>query len=158
MKRVKVNTRRILAGIVLTAASGSAYAFIDSYTVNREKLPDEAQEMLTQYFPKAKIGMIKVDRHLLKKTDYDVKLVDGTRIEFSNSGKWKVVDCNRREVPEELVPKTIRRYLNKNFMNRKVTMIEKKTAAYRVGLADGVVLKFDLLGSYKGVETIDDSK
>ena len=37
--------------------------------------------MITTYFPKAKISMIKVDKHLLKKTDYDVKLVNGTKIE-----------------------------------------------------------------------------
>ena len=72
---------------------GVAHAFIDKYTINRENLPEEALEMLDEYFPKAKVSMIKVDRHLLKKTDYDVKLVNGTKIEFSNAGKWQSVDC-----------------------------------------------------------------
>lgn len=90
---------------MLISATASAYAFIDSYTLNREKLPEEAREMLDTYFPKAKISNIKIDRHLLKKTDYDVKLVNGTKIEFSNSGKWKSVDCKKREVPEGLITK-----------------------------------------------------
>ena len=42
---------------------------------DRDDLPVTAQEMITTYFPKAKISMIKVDKHLLKKIDYDVKLV-----------------------------------------------------------------------------------
>ncbi len=43
--------------------------------------------------------MIKVDKHLLKKIDYDVKLVNGTKIEFNNSGEWTSVDCKRRVSP-----------------------------------------------------------
>ena len=71
----------------------SAYAFIDSYKIERKNLPEEAQQMLKDYFPKAKVSLIKVDRHLLKKTDYDVRLTNGTKIEFSNKGKWTSVDC-----------------------------------------------------------------
>ncbi|MDE5705469.1 PepSY-like domain-containing protein, partial [Muribaculum sp.] len=65
----------------------------DKYTLDRDNLPVKAQEMITTYFPKAKISMIKVDKHLLKKIDYDVKLVNGTKIEFNNSGEWTSVDC-----------------------------------------------------------------
>ena len=53
--------------------------------------------MLDEYFPKAKVNMIKVDRHLLKKTDYDVKLTNGTKIEFSNKGRTNV-DCKSKRV------------------------------------------------------------
>ena len=63
--------------------------------------------MLDEHFPKAKVSMIKVDKHLLKKTDYDVKLTNGTKIEFSNKGSWTSVNCGKREVPEALVPGTV---------------------------------------------------
>ncbi|MDE6339349.1 MAG: PepSY-like domain-containing protein, partial [Muribaculaceae bacterium] len=80
----------ILIAVMFTSLAG--YSF-DKYTINRSELPEKAQQFLTEHFPKAKVGMIKVDKHLLKKTDYDVKLVNGTKIEFSNSGKWTSVDC-----------------------------------------------------------------
>ena len=140
---------------MLTSVS-SAYAFIDSYTIDRDKLPTEAQEMLSEHFPKAKIGMIKVDRHLLKKADYEVRLVNGTTIEFNNKGKWRNVDCKNREVPATLVPKTIARSVTKNFPDVKITSIAKKSSGYEIGLSDGVVLRFDLLGIYKGVKAIED--
>lgn len=145
--------------LILTMVVGivcQSYAFIDSYTINREKLPEEAREMLDEYFPKAKIGMIKVDRHLLKKTDYDVRLVNGTTIEFSNKGKWKSVNCKNREVPEGLVMKPIRRYVDKNFSGLKIVKIRKKAAGYEIGLSDGVELKFNLLGSFTGVKEIEE--
>ena len=148
--------KKTLSALILAiAGAGSASAFIDSYSIKRESLPEEAQEMLSKYFPKAKVGMIKIDRHLLKKTDYDVKLVNGTKIEFSNAGKWKLVDCQNKEVPESLVPSTIRKYVKKNFSDVKITMIEKKTLNYLIGLSDGVVLKFDLLGTFNGVDSME---
>ena len=70
----------LLTLIMVAVCASSAFAIFDKYTINREQLPDNAREMLDKYFPKAKVGMIKIDKHLLKKTDYDVKLVNGTKI------------------------------------------------------------------------------
>lgn len=142
----------ILFLLLLITSAGAAYAFIDSYTLDRKNLPEPAREMLDKYFPKAKVGMIKVDRHLLKKTDYDVRLVNGTTIEFSNSGKWKSVDCKTREVPEGLVMKPIRNYVTKNCNGAKIVRIVKKSSGYVIGLSDGIELKFNLLGQIKSAK------
>lgn len=139
----------IISLLMLITATASAYAFIDSYTLSREKLPEEAREMLDTYFPKAKISNIKIDRHLLKKTDYDVNLVNGTKIEFSNSGKWKSVDCKKREVPEGLITKPIRNYTKKHYSDSKIVRVVKKSSGYEIGLSDGTELKFNLLGGFK---------
>lgn len=128
----------------------SAYAFIDSYKVDRKNLPEEAQQMLKDYFPKAKVSLIKVDRHLLKKTDYDVRLTNGTKIEFSNKGKWTSVDCGSKALPDELVPKTIRNYVEKNYSDVKIVSIRKRNAGYDIGLSDNIELRFNLLGQFKG--------
>lgn len=130
----------------------SAYAFIDSYKVDRKNLPEEAQQMLEDYFPKAKVSLIKVDRHLLKKTDYDVRLTNGTKIEFSNKGKWTSVDCGSKALPDELVPKTIRNYVEKNYSDVKIVSIRKRNAGYDIGLSDNIELRFNLLGQFKGVK------
>lgn len=150
MKRI-ILLLALVAGIVC-----QSYAFLDKYTLNREELPEAAQEMLKEYFPKAKVGMIKVDRHLLKKTDYDVRLVNGTTIEFNNKGKWTSVDCKKREVPDGLVMKPIKRYVDKNYSGMKIVKIRKKVSGYEIGLSDGVELKFNLLGSFTGVAGIED--
>ena len=134
----------------MAAALTNARAF-DKYTIDRDELPQPAQEFLNEHFPKAKVSMIKVDKHLLKKTDYDVKLTNGTKIEFDNSGKWTSVDCKTREVPEGLVMKAIRTYVKKNFADVKIVKIVKKTTSFEITLSDGVGLKFSRLGQFKGV-------
>ena len=82
----------VIMAVLMGVVSASAALPFDKYSINRKDLPDAAKEMLDEYFPKAKVSMIKVDKHLLKKTDYDVKLTNGTKIEFSNKGKWASVD------------------------------------------------------------------
>lgn len=137
---------------VMTVISG--YAF-DKYSIDRNDLPESAQQFLTTYFPKAKVGMVKTDKHFLKKTDYDVKLVDGTKIEFSNSGKWTSVDCKGREVPQDIVPRAIRNYVKKNFPDVKIVKIEKTSKRYEVKLSDDVELSFNLLGQFKSMKMDD---
>lgn len=140
----------ILTLLLIVAGFGAANA--DKYTIDRSQLPESAQEFLTKYFPKSKVGMIKVDRHLLKKTDYDVKLVNGTKIEFNNAGKWTSVDCQTREVPQDLILKPIRNYVAKNFPDVKIVKIEKDLVGFDVELSDGVEVKFDRLGNFKSVD------
>lgn len=140
----------ILLAVILSASS--AFAFIDSYVIKRENLPEEAQQMLSEYFPKAKVSLIKIDRHLLKKTDYDVRLTNGTTIEFSNKGKWTSVDCGKKAVPEGLIPQAIRKYVANNYSGVDIVSIRKRNAGYDIGLSDDIELRFNLLGQFKGVK------
>jgi len=145
----------LLFMLVAVCSVGAANAIIDKYVINRENLPEQAQAMLNEYFPKAKVSMIKIDKHLLKKTDYDVKLTNGTKIEFNNAGKWTSVDCKTREVPEGLILKPIRNYVKKNFPDTKIVKIEKKSSGYEIELSDDVELKFNLLGGFKSMKLDD---
>lgn len=140
--------------VILLSSVFTSFAF-DKYSVDRNDLPEAAQDFLTEYFPKAKIGMVKTDKHLLKKTDYDVKLVNGTKIEFNNSGKWTSVDCKTAEVPSGIIPRTIRTYISKNFPEVKIVKIEKTSTKYVVGLSDDVELTFNLLGQFKSMKMDD---
>ena len=144
----------ILMTLALIACFLPGYAF-DKYSIDRNDLPVAAQQFLTDYFPKAKVGMVKTDKHLLKKTDYDVKLVNGTKIEFNNAGKWTSVDCKNREVPEGIIPKNIRNYVKKNFPDVKIVKIEKTLTKYEVGLSDDVELTFNSLGQFKSMKLDD---
>lgn len=145
----------LLLLLVVTSAWAMSASIFDKYSLDREDLPEPAREFLQEHFPKAKVSMIKVDKHLLKKTDYDVKLVNGTKIEFNNAGKWTKVDCKSREVPQAIIMKAIRNYVKKNFPGTFVTSIEKKSSGYEVELNDGIELKFNRLGGFKSMEMDD---
>lgn len=138
-----------VAGLCSAPVAQAALPF-DKYTISRDELPEEARKTLSEHFPKAKVSMIKVDRHLLKKTDYDVKLTNGTKIEFSNSGKWTSVDCKKKAVPEAMIPSYIVKKISKEFPKVKIVSLRKKSGAHEVGLSNGKKVKFTALGKYKG--------
>lgn len=140
----------VLIALTLGVVSMSAKLPFDKYSINRKDLPDAAKEMLDEHFPKAKVSMIKVDRHLLKKTDYDVKLTNGTKIEFSNKGRWTSVNCDKKSVPESLVPQNIRNNVAKKYSGEKIVRISRSSLYYIVGLANGKELKYDRLGILQG--------
>lgn len=141
----------IIIMIVMMVGTISVFGALpfDKYSINRNDLPEAAKEMLDEYFPKAKVSMIKVDRHLLKKTDYDVKLTNGTKIEFSNKGKWTNVDCKKKSVPESLVPKAIRNSVAKKYAGEKIVRISRSSLYYTVGLSNDRNLKYDRLGIFQ---------
>ena len=140
----------VMMAMVLMVLSASAKLPLDKYSVNRKDLPEAAREMLDEYFPKAKVSMVKVDRHFLKRTDYDVKLTNGTKIEFSNKGQWTHVDCKKKSVPEALVPKAIRSSVSKKYSGEKIVRISRSSLYYTIGLANGKELKYDKLGIFQG--------
>lgn len=144
--------RKLIMTLILMLVMMSAAAALpfDKYSINRKDLPEAAREMLDEHFPKGKVSMIKVDRHLLKRTDYDVKLTNGTKIEFSNKGRWTHVDCNKKSVPESLVPKSIRNSVAKKYAGQKIVRISRSSLYYTVGLANGKELKYDRLGIFQG--------
>lgn len=146
MYRKTILTIALMIGFI----SVNAGLPLDKYTIKRDALPQEAQNMLSEHFPKVKVSMIKVDRHLLKRTDYDVKLTNGTKIEFSNKGRWTSVDCKKKNVPESLVPKTIRNSVTKKYPGEKIVRISRSSLYYMIGLAGGKELKYDRLGIFQG--------
>lgn len=147
--------KKLIATIALIfcVISASAALPLDKYSINRKDLPEEAQQMLDENFPKAKVSMVKVDRHLLKKTDYDVRLTNGTKIEFSNKGRWTSVDCKKKSVPESLVPKAIRNSVAKKYSGETIVKISRSSLYYIIGLANGKELKYDRLGIFQGEVT-----
>lgn len=141
--------------VILAVIACTMSAYADKYSINRSDLPQPAQEFLTKHFPKAKVGLVKTDKHLLRKTDYDVKLVNGTKIEFNNAGNWTSVDCKGKEVPSSIIPKAISNYVKKNYPDVKIVKIEKTLTKYEVELSDDVELTFNALGQFKSVKLDD---
>lgn len=142
----------LIALVAVIVCSLPAHAIFDKYSIDRDDLPVKAQEFIKEHFPKARVSMVKTDKHLLRKADYDVKLVNGTKLEFNSSGAWTSVNCQTREVPSKLVLKPIRNYIAKNFPETFVVKIEKKTFGFEIELNDGVELKFDRLGTFKSMK------
>ena len=104
--------------------------------------------MLSKYFPYAKVSYIKVDKDLFLSTSYDVKLSNGTEIDFNGIGEWLEVDCQKEAVPAALIPEPIRKYMEENFKGHRITEIERSRKGYQITLANELEVLFDPFGTF----------
>ena len=99
-------------------------------------------EFVKTYFPKANVLLVKPEWD-----EYEVRLSDGTQLEFNRSYEWKKIDCEHsttyNNVPTELVPEPITNYVNTSFANQGITKIEKKRRSWEIELTSELEIKFD---------------
>lgn len=118
----------------------------DVKTTDVNKLPQKAQNYL-KYF-NSKVSVIEIDDNIIEDDSYEVRLQDGTEIEFDGKGEWVDIDCKRNAVPAQFIPERIKDYLRKNYPQAKIYHIERKSKGYEVELSGGMELKFDKKGNF----------
>ncbi len=139
----------ILSIIILSVGQMSAR---DKVYRNADPLPPAAKTMLKTFFPKLNINRVKVDKKVLGKAEYEVILNDGTEIEFNNDGDWTEVDCGHRAIPQNIIMKSIRDYVSKNYKGKSIVKIDKGTRDYEIELSNGIELKFDRAGNFQRID------
>lgn len=110
--------------------------------INKNQLPAKAQQFISEHFDGVDLSYAKEERDILKKS-YEVRLANGVKLEFSDKGVWEEVDCQFSEVPAEIIPVEIKKYIDENFAGEKVISIERNRLNYEVKLSNRLELKFD---------------
>ena len=99
-------------------------------------------EFVKTYFPKASVLIVKPEHD-----EYEVRLSDGTELEFTRNFEWKKIDCEHSNtytaVPAELVPEQIATYVKTNFADQSITKIEKKRRGWEIELSNELEIKFN---------------
>ena len=102
----------------------------------------EITKFVQQYFPKANVLFVNSEWD-----EYEVRLSDGTQIEFNRSYEWKKIDCEHsnvyNNVPAELVPEQIITYVKNNFPDQGIVKIEKNRRSWEIELTNELEIKFD---------------
>jgi hypothetical protein len=117
--------------------------FITLFLAMLAKDPTPAiQQFVSTYFPQATILFTQSDG-----SEYEVKLSDGTEIEFTRKGEWKSIDCKHSNiytsVPEALIPVEIANYVKTNFTDEDIIKIDKDRREWEIELSNRLEIKFD---------------
>jgi Mor family transcriptional regulator len=120
---------------------------------NNSNFP-EINTFVSTYFPQVSIQRVELDGN-----EIDVKLTDGTDIDFYLNFIWQSIDCEHAtvygSVPSELVPVQITDYVTANFPGKHIDSIEKKYNGWEIELSNGLEITFD---SNFNVTGFDDKK
>ena len=107
------------------------------------QMPQAAQQFIKKHFTNQSVAVAKVETELLDK-NYDVIFTNGDKVEFNKKGQWTNIDCKHTQVPVEVIPMAIQKYVSQQFPNAKVVKIEiTDHKGYEVDLSNGFDIEFD---------------
>ncbi len=105
------------------------------------ELPKPAQEFLKKHFSHTSVEKAQKDPEHGEK-GFEVKLKDGTEVEFWKDGSYREVDGGDRPIPTAFIPDNIKAYVAKNHPNEKITHIDYGHKDLDVDLTNKIDLEF----------------
>ncbi|OXE97059.1 hypothetical protein B0A79_22055 [Flavobacterium piscis] len=105
------------------------------------ELPKPAQDFLKKHFSNREIDVVKKDAEHGEK-GYEVKLKNGTEIEFWKDGSYREVDGGKKPIPTAFIPAPVKDYVSKNHPNEKITHIDYGHKDLDVDLTNNIDLEF----------------
>ena len=101
-----MNKNKFFLVALLCMLLQSVTCLADDKIIPVEQLPAPAKTFVKKYFPQATIEYATKDTEFMG-TTYEVRLSDGTEVDFDKKGNWDNVDCKTKAVPASLVPARI---------------------------------------------------
>ena len=127
---------------IITAFVAILFCGMTSAMAQNNNSNPAINNFVKQYFPEATVLMVDSEWD-----EYEVRLSDGTQIEFTRSPEWKKIDCEHAKtytsIPAELVPEQIANYVKTSFTNQRIVKIEKKRRSWEIELNSELEIKFD---------------
>ena len=105
------------------------------------ELPKPAQEFLKKHFSHASVEKAQKDPEHGEK-GFEVKLNDGTEVEFWKDGSYREVDGGDNPIPTAFIPENIKAYVAKNHPKEKITHIDYGHKDLDVDLTNKIDLEF----------------
>ena len=139
MKAIKILMLVLMAMLQLTSCDSDDD---DEVVINQTDLPAAAQAFLNNFFNNVQVARVEKDSEK-GAVQYDVRLADGTELEFDQSGAWTSVDCKTKAVPAAIVPEAISRYVAEKYANLVIVQIERESYGYDIELSNDLDIQFN---------------
>lgn len=111
------------------------------------QLPVQAQAFVQKYFNQADVAYIEREHDNLQ-LEYNVHMKDATEIDFDREGHLKSVDCQRKALPDGIVPTLIMQYVGLHHPKQIVTEYVIDYRTQKVELNNEIELIFDMEGHF----------
>ena len=137
-----MKTLKIILAALLVCGSTFAAKADDDRPIAVDQLPAKSREFIQTYFKGVDVSYAKVDRDYFDRS-YEVRFVNGTKVEFDSNGEWDSVDGHREKLPAGIVPAQIEKYVAKNHPGQYIVKIDRDRRSYEIELRNGVEIKFN---------------
>jgi hypothetical protein len=121
----------------------------DEKVIGGNDLPQAAQTFISTHFPGESITRAVKDTE--GKTEYDVRLSNGFKLEFNSAGEWREIEGFGIEIPltiQDELPPSILAYVSDNHSAQLITKLEIDRGNYEVYLIGGLEIVFSSTGDF----------
>lgn len=134
MKKTILSALLVLVMSLTACANEKVIPFLE--------MPLQAQQLIEQHFSKANVSLVMQERDGLS-LEYEVRLNDGTKVEFDKDGSLTKIDCGAKAVPVALIPEAVRSYVTANFPNAFIKEWGRDGRRWKAELNNGLELEFN---------------
>ena len=136
---MNMEVRKMLAFLPLLLGIYLFTSCDDEKKIEFKSLPNAAQNFMETYFSDVEIASI-----IREKDDgtneYQVKLSDGTELEFDQKGEWINIECFFSSLPEGILPDSVPEKVEELHPGGYINGVDKELGGYVVEItaADGI--------------------
>ena len=141
--------RFITVFAIFAALAFSAKA--DERPIDVGQLPKASINFLNDHFANVEVLYATVEREMLD-TDYEVRLTDGTTLDFDGRGNWTEISNKRSGVASTILPSAVGEYTSAQYPGEKFIKVERNRHGYEVKLTNGLELHFTNDGKMIGYD------
>ena len=131
-----MNVRKLLAFFPIFLGVWMLSSCDDEKKIDFGDLPSEARSFIENYFPSADILSIVQEKEDGRK-EYQVKLSNGTDMEFDEDGEWTNIECYFSPLPTGILPANVITKVEELHPEAYINGVEKELGGY-VTDADGI--------------------
>ena len=121
-------TKKLFALLITLTIISTSSAFAD-WIVPASSLPQNAKSFIQRVYPNAQVW--KAERDDGK---FEVKLSNGSKIDFLYNGEWDSIDGKYNTVPFSALPQTVVNTIKNTYPNTVIIEAEKEWGNYKVKL------------------------
>lgn len=138
-----MNVRKLLAFLPILLGVWMLSSCDDEKKIDFGDLPSEARSFIENYFPGADILSIVQEKENGRK-EYQVKLSDGTDMEFDEDGEWTNIECYFSPLPTGILPANVITKVEELHPEAYINGVEKELGGYVVEVTDADGIDWDM--------------
>ena len=138
-----MNVRKLLAFLPILLGVWMLSSCDDEKKIDFGDLPSEARSFIENYFPSADILSIVQEKEDGRK-EYQVKLSNGTDMEFDEDGEWTNIECYFSPLPTGILPANVITKVEELQPEAYINGVEKELGGYVVEVTDAGGIDWDM--------------
>ena len=138
-----MNVRKLLAFLPILLGVWMLSSCDDEKKIDFGDLPSEARSFIENYFPSADILSIVQEKEDGRK-EYQVKLSDGTDMEFDEDGEWTNIECYFSPLPTGILPANVITKVEERDPEAYINGVEKELGGCVVEVKEAGGIDWDM--------------